>query len=152
MWNTICCLNFWFFTHTMYFCFEIGKIKIVEKCENSLVSSKNSSIRFDTIFEKIEAKLGLWRYHDSALSIRPNGNQIIQFWPKNNKFLIGFDDLKKSKHVKFCVFLNTLLISNIWDPTPADLSREIAVVCIHKSEAYKQVKNHQKIQKTQLFH
>ena len=66
-------------SHKSDFCFEIGKIKIVEKYENSLFFFKNNDIRFDHIFEKIEAKLGLKRYHDSALSLRPNGNQINQF-------------------------------------------------------------------------
>ena len=60
---------------------------------------------------------------------------------------------KKRKNVKFCVFLNKLLISNTYTfGSAADLSREIAVVWIHKSETHKQVKNHQKFKKHYCFH
>ena len=54
---------------------------------------------------------------------------------------------KTRKNVKCCVFLNKWLISNTYTfGSAADLSREIAVVWIHKSETQKQVKNHQKVQ------
>ena len=45
-----------------------------------------------------------------------------------------------------------MLISNTYTfGSAADLSREIAVVWIHKSETHKQVKNHQKFKKKLLF-
>ena len=39
-----------------------------KKSQKTAKFTKNKVIRFDHIFEKIEAKLGLRRYHDSALT------------------------------------------------------------------------------------
>ena len=66
-------------------------------------------IRFDHIFEKIQAKLGLRRYHDSALSIRPNCNQVNQFWPKSNNFWSVLMIYKKTKKREMFCFLKQIV-------------------------------------------
>ena len=73
--HTIFCVTCGCFVGT-----EFLKIqKSVKKSQKTTNFIKKKVFRVDHIFEKIEAKLGLKRYHDSALSLRPNGNQVNQF-------------------------------------------------------------------------
>ena len=62
--HKICCVHFSCFVGTEF-------LKIQQSGKTSQKTTKfikNKVFRFDHIFEKIEAKLGLRRYHDSALT------------------------------------------------------------------------------------
>ena len=62
--HTIFCVTFSCFVGTEFLKMQ----KSVKKSQKTTKFIKTKVIRFDHIFEKIEAKLGLRRYHDSALT------------------------------------------------------------------------------------
>ena len=80
--HTIFCVTFTSFVGTDFFKYK-NRFKKTQKTTKFI---KTKVIRFDHIFEKIEAKLGLRRYHDSALTSPWVSNQVNQFWPKSNNF------------------------------------------------------------------